>query len=155
MNEWNKLEYIARKYYEAVFTLSNYSGAPASAICFLFDRYSFRGYMEAGHHFENIPETCIGYFRELKEELEYIYKKQKDERNRQIEKFPNLKNDIMLHTTPSTIVAKFRRGKHTENIINNICFIAFELDKLKQTDINNIRFVSGKDFKTQISNDNK
>ena len=150
MNEWHKLDYIAGKYYSAVFTLSNYSGTPADALCFLFDKCSFRGFMEAGPCFENIPETCVGYFKELKEELEYIYKKQEKERNRQIEQFPALKNDIMLHTTPSTIVAKFRRGKHTENIINNICFIAFELNKLKQMDINNIRFVSGRDFKSLI-----
>ncbi len=151
MNEWHKLEYIARKYYEAVFTLSNYSGTPADAICWLFDHASFRGYMEAGIQFENIPETCIGYFKELKKELEYIYKKQEEERNRQIERFPALKNDIMLHTTPSTIVAKFRRGKHTENIINNICYIAFELHKINSTNIDNVNFISGKDFKTKIN----
>lgn len=152
MNEWNKLEYIARKYYDAVFTLSNYSGTPAKAICWLFENASFRGFMEAGSHFENIPETCAEYFKELKNELEYIYKKQEKERSRQIELFPNLRNNIMLHVTPSTIVAKFRRGKHTENIINNICYIAFELNKLKQINMDDIRFVSGQDFTTLISN---
>lgn len=55
----------------------------------------------------------------------------------------------------STIVAKFRRGKHTENIINNICYIAFELDRLKRIDIKNISFISGKDFETLISLNSK
>lgn len=155
MNERNKLDYIAEKYYSAVFILSNYSGTPADAICFLFDKCSFREFMEAGLLFENIPESCIGYFKELKEELEYIYKKQEIERNRLIKQFSAQENYIMLHTTPSTIVAKFRRGKHTKNIINNICYIAFELDRLKRIDINNIHFISGKDFKTLISLNSK
>lgn len=32
MSELNKLDYIAEKYYSAVFILSNYSGTPAKAL---------------------------------------------------------------------------------------------------------------------------
>lgn len=150
MNNYD-ISIIAGKYRSAVFELASSTGTQADAICNLLNQqHSFTEFMEYGHCIKYAPESCIEEFKILKKELKYIEKKLEKERDKKILKFPDMKNDIIKSTTIKSVIAKLHKGSHTQNIINSICNIAFELERLKTMNKNDIKFISLKDFKTVL-----
>lgn len=149
MNKKNDLEYIASNFFQATCFLANYSGSRGDAIAELLNN-GFSRFMKPEMEYKNVPFSIAQYFKTLSEELEYLYKKSEKEKQNLIQKFPKLEKSINANTKVSTIASKLRSGSRTERIINSICFIAFELNRLKYMDLSNVSFVSGKDFETEI-----
>ncbi len=141
MNNKNKLEYIANKFFCAAFSLANYSGTRGNALADLFDS-PFLFMLKPGLEYQFVPEDLVEHFKTLETEMNILEKRLEKERLKLIEKFPSLKRDINAKTRMSTIAAKLRQGERTLNIINSICFIAFGLWALKDKDISDINFVS-------------
>lgn len=130
MNEWNKLEYVAQKYKDAIVYLAKSPLSRGEALSKLFWDLSFEGFTHTGIHFTYIPPECEENFANLKNLLDKMHKEMFAERETMTKMHPELKATYDVEINTRTALAKLD-DKTAVEIINNICEISSVLERLK------------------------